>query len=65
MLLLIFGSNSNRHMYFGFVLLIMSVIGDIFGNQQFTYMTSSLSLGLFILGVINMLLFKIKSQNGK
>ena len=52
--LVIFRSCSFRHMYFGFLLLILAVIGNVFGYQQFVYFVSSLALSLFILGVINM-----------
>ena len=56
--LVVFRNENIRHMYFGFILLSLTAISHVFGYDQFVYMVSSLTLSLFILGVINMLLFK-------
>lgn len=56
--LFFFRSSSIRHMYFAFILLLLSVVGSIFQIERFSYTTASLALSLFILGIINMVLFK-------
>ena len=56
--LFIFRSSSIRHMYFAFIFLILTVLGDILGSANFVYISSSLALGLLVLGVLNLLLFK-------
>lgn len=55
--LFIFRSGSIRHMYLGFVLLLLAVFASVFGFNDFLYILSSLALSLLILGIINMLLF--------
>lgn len=57
----IFRSGSIRHMFFAFIFLILSVVGNIFGFSNFLSLTSSLTLSLFILGILNMLLFGYKN----
>ncbi|MBI2018543.1 hypothetical protein HYS96_02440 [Candidatus Daviesbacteria bacterium] len=56
--LFIFRSGNIRHMYLAFALLLLAVFASVFGLNNFLYISSSLSLGLLILGIINMLLFK-------
>lgn len=64
LLTLIFFRNSGiRHAYFGFALLVLTVVSSILGYNQFVYLISSLALGLFILGLINMLLFRHDQKN--
>lgn len=58
LLLFIFRNSSIRHLYFAFVLLILTAFANMFGFHNFVYISSSLALSLLILGVINMLLFK-------
>lgn len=60
---LIFRSNSIRHMYFAFVFLILTIIGDLLGLSNFVYTTSSFVLELLILGILNLLLFINKDSN--
>lgn len=62
-ILFIFRDSNIRHMYFAFVFLLFTVTGNFFGLNDFIYITSSLTLSLLILGVINMVLFKDKSLN--
>lgn len=57
-LLFIFRSSSIRHLYFAFVLLMLTAFANMFGFHNFVYISSSLALSLLILGIINMLLFK-------
>jgi len=54
----VFRSSNLRHMHFAFIFLILSVLENVFGFSNFLYITGSLALSLFILGIINMLLFK-------
>lgn len=58
--LFIFRNSNIRHMYFAFVFLLFTLTSNLFGLNDFIYITSSLTLSLFILGVINMILFKDK-----
>lgn len=60
----VFRSTSRRHMFFAFTFLIFSVIADIFGLSSIVSLTSSLTLSLFILGVLNMIAFKNINYNG-
>lgn len=59
--LFIFRNSSIRHMYFGFIFLSLSLISDVLGLGSFVYLSASLALSTFILGVLNMLLFYSKS----
>lgn len=59
--LLVFRNSNIRHMYFAFILLIVSSIGDILGFNDFTFVTTSLTVSFFILGVVNMILFRNKN----
>lgn len=61
----IFRSNNCRHMLFAFILLILSVVTDLFGLNNITFFTSSLTLSLLILGIFNMVLFKDETSNYK
>ncbi len=61
--LFIFRDSNIRHMYFAFVFLLFTVTGNFFGIKDFIYITSSLTVSLFILGVLNMILFKDKNLN--
>lgn len=63
LILVIFRNSSIRHMYFGFILLILTVISNVLGYSQFVYLISSLALSLFILGLINMLFFEHGNKN--
>lgn len=56
--MIIFRSGSPRHMYFSFALLVLSVIADVFGLNNLVSLTSSFTLGLFVIGVLNMLIFR-------
>lgn len=56
-------SNSHRHMLFAFIFLILSVVADIFRLNNILFLTSSLTLSFFILGVLNMIIFKDKNYN--
>jgi len=62
LVMFIFKSSSPRHMYFGFIFLVLSAIANTLEFSNFVYIGSSLSLSLFILGVLNMLLFKPESE---
>lgn len=55
--LLIFRSSNLRHMYLGMVFLLLSTLFSVFGMESFVYILSSFALSLFILGVLNMILF--------
>ncbi len=55
--LFIFRNSSIRHMYFGFFFLLLSLIGSVLEFNSFVFITSGLALSLFILGVLNMILF--------
>lgn len=61
--LIIFRSSNIRHMHFAFLLLVLTVLGDVFRFDQFVYVVSSLMFSLFILGVLNMLFFKVDNQH--
>lgn len=56
--LFIFRNGSLRHMRFAYILLLLSVVGSLFNSERFAYTAASLALGLFILGIINMILFR-------
>lgn len=62
-ILFIFRDSNIRHMYFVFMFLILSVAGNLFGFKELIYITSSLTVSLLILGVLNMILFKDKNLN--
>lgn len=55
-MLFIFRSNSIRHMYFGFIFLLLSLVGDVLGFNKLVYLLSSLALSMFILGALNIFL---------
>lgn len=55
--LFIFRSRNIRHMYFGLIFLIFSMVGNILGFENLVYITSSITISLYILGVLNMMLF--------
>ncbi len=56
--MLIFRSGSLRHMYFAFALLISSVIADVFGFNNLLFLTGGLTIGLFVIGVLNVFIFR-------
>lgn len=59
--LFIFRNDSIRHMYFGFIFLLLTLIGNVFGFNNFVYISASLALSMFVLGILNMFLFYSKS----
>lgn len=56
--LLIFKNGSLRHMRFAYILLSLAVAGSLLKSERFAYTAASLALGLFVLGIINMILFR-------
>ena len=57
-MLFLFRSANIRHMYYGFISLLLSLTGNMLGFDNFVYISSSLALSFFILGSINMILFR-------
>ncbi len=55
--LFIFRSSNLRHMFMGMVFLLLSALLNVFGMDSLVYILSSFALSLFILGVLNMILF--------
>ena len=58
MTLFIFRSSNYRHMHFAFICLVLLVIGNFFGFDNFVYLMGGLTIGLLSLGALNMTLFK-------
>lgn len=58
--LFVFRSSHLRHMYFAFMFLVLLVIGNVFGLDNFAYLAGSWVLSLLFLGILNMFLFKPK-----
>ena len=57
----IFSSSNYRHMYFAFVMLVLSAIENIFGFSNLLFLTSGLTVNLLMLGTLNMVIFKHES----
>ena len=56
-ILLLERSSHPRHFWVGFSCLLATVVSSILEISTFTYVFSSLALGFFTLGVINLLIF--------
>lgn len=56
--MIIFRSPNLRHMYLGMLFLVLSALFNVFGMDSLVYILSSFALSLFILGVVNMILFR-------
>ncbi len=57
-LMFVFRTSNLRYMYFAFIFLILTVIGNIFGFKDFAYFSGSLVISLLLIGVLNMILFR-------
>jgi len=53
-------SSQPRHFWMGFLFLIASTFSTLFEISTLTYFFTSMSLGFFILGVVNLFLFNRK-----
>lgn len=55
--MLIFRNGNLRYMYFAFALLILSIFADVLGFNNLVFLTGGLMISLFVIGVLNMLIF--------